>query len=47
MQVFHRVEVTIKSDWVLDEHPIDSHELIDELIDEIREIDGYTFPDKL
>lgn len=47
MQVFHRVEVTIKSDWVLDENPIDSHELIDELIDEIREIDGYTFPDKL
>ena len=47
MQVFHRVEVTIKSDWMLDENPINSHELIDEIIDEIREIDGYTFPDKL
>jgi hypothetical protein len=47
MRVFHRVEVTVKSDWVPDDSPINNHELIDELIDEIREIDGYTFPDKL
>ena len=47
MRVFHRVEVTIKSDWVPDDSPINNHELIDELIDEIQEIDGYTFPDKL
>lgn len=40
MQVFHRVEVTIKSDWVPDDSPINNHELIDELIDEIREIEG-------
>jgi len=46
MRVFQRLEITVKSEWVEDDATIDDQELIDDIIKDIRDIDGYTFPDK-
>ena len=46
MRVFQRLEITIKSEWVEHDATIDDQELIDDIIKDIRDIDGYTFPDK-
>ena len=46
MRVFQRLEITVKSEWVEADATIDDQELIDDIINDIRDIDGYTFPDK-
>lgn len=46
MRVFQRLEITVKSEWVEADATIDDQELIDDIINDIRDIDGYTFLDK-
>ncbi len=46
LRVFQRLEITVKSEWVEADATIDDQELIDDIIKDIRDIDGYTFPDK-
>ena len=46
MRVFQRLEITVKSEWVEDDATIDDQELIDDIIKDIQQIDGHTFPDQ-
>jgi hypothetical protein len=47
MRVFQRLEITVKSEWAEDDAAIDDQELIDDIIKDIQQIDGHTFPDQL